>query len=546
MLRTTRCVFCASVVALWAAPVGAGQRAPTRAALAEAARRTLARLRSTAASWTASHVAQFSTPFVAEVVHAPARKRVSLSVRAPATPPNDPGKLVEALRIISRDGAWYLREQGRWVGKYRPYEAPPDLATAYVYLLRSELRCVPDDVPWPYGECVRVEGTRATCRQALPDHLRKTLEHTQLQLEALLTVSPERDTDGQLAQTATLIRKLLTEGLTTTIDTETGILVEYGTSKVTTRITNFRWLETVDDAAFVVPKRLPDHTDDPMATRPGDQVVLHHCGVWDGKTDTTPETDARLVDVKTLRMRRVPFRGALVRGGCFTRDRTKVIGTGLAVTGGALGLYEIDLKTGRNRQLGGDTLRRGACVFPRLSPDGKTIALLHKDFGGPPLQVQVVLLDRKTGRERPLGRPLDTGPVSWLGGAKGLILVTREYPRMDQPSIDTICRMDLEGRITPIRRGGIPRVLADGVTILFHDSRTKQWKTCDLEGKNERLLGDGFIGHGFPAPARDGRRLLMMHFGQPRGPQPVVISIADGTSKPLALRRGLWGYPAWR
>jgi Tol biopolymer transport system component len=40
---------------------------------------------------------------------------------------------------------------------------------------------------------------------------------------------------------------------------------------------------------------------------------------------------------------------------------------------GIIGLYEISLKSGENRQLGGELLATGFSLFPSLSPDGKTI-----------------------------------------------------------------------------------------------------------------------------------------------------------------------------
>jgi hypothetical protein len=46
-------------------------------------------------------------------------------------------------------------------------------------------------------------------------------------------------------------------------------------------------------------------------------------------------------------------------------------------------------------------------------------------------------------------------------------------------------------------------VVPDG-RILFEDGNV--WKTCDADGKNEALLGDGLKGHGFPALSSDGRR----------------------------------------
>ncbi|MGA2500429.1 MAG: hypothetical protein ABSH20_22015 [Tepidisphaeraceae bacterium] len=104
--------------------------------------------------------------------------------------------------------------------------------------------------------------------------------------------------------------------------------------------------------------------------------------------------------------------------------------------------------------------------------------------------------------------------------------------------------MDMAGTVTPLCKGNDPVVLADNKTIMFQNDGL--WKTCDLEGKNVQLLGDGLKAHGFPSPAPDGRRLVMMKFAPPGLPKVVVLDIGQSSGRVVTNAPGLWGQPAWR
>jgi Tol biopolymer transport system component len=70
--------------------------------------------------------------------------------------------------------------------------------------------------------------------------------------------------------------------------------------------------------------------------------------------------------------------------------------------------------------------------------------------------------------------------------------------------------------------------------------------TCDLEGKKETPFGNGRKSYGFPSPAPDGKRLLMMKFRADGGPEPVVIDLTTGEEGAVPHSGGLWAQPAWR
>jgi hypothetical protein len=259
-----------------------------------------------------------------------------------------------------------------------------------------------------------------------------------------------------------------------------------------------------------------------------------------------PEADGRLLDVRTGRHRRIPFRGAVSEPGCLLKDRTGVLVTGLAPEGGALGLYEVDLRTGANRRLGGELLAGGFTLSPALSPDGRTAAVLHQGASQRLLETQVCLVDLGTGDAKPLGNPRDFGPVSWLPDGRGLLTVDRKDVGASKPPLSTISRLDLDGRLTPLREGSSPVVLGDGKTVLFEDAGSRTWQTCDLGGGDVKPYAGGMNGHTFPAPSPDGRRLLMMHFRQSQAPEPMVFRRGENEGKPATTAPGLWAHPARR
>ena len=187
--------------------------------------------------------------------------------------------------------------------------------------------------------------------------------------------------------------------------------------------------------------------------------------------------------------------------------------------------------------------------MPALSPDGRTLAVLHLGTTGRLLESQVCLVDLETGKARELGKPQDMAFPSWPPDGKGLLLLHREVADasdLNSPRTDTIARMDLEGRITKIREGSMPVLLNDGKTILFKDNNDRTWRTCGLDGGDVKPYAGGMAGFGFPAPAPDGRRIIMMHFRQGTAPEPTILPIGGSEGKPAITSPGLWATPAWR
>lgn len=519
----------------------AGDEQPDPAALARAGRATLGRLETQAASWTATTHLAGGSRAVVEVVQAPGMRRSVLSIEAQ-------GRRFEVLRIINRDGLWYVTEGARR-GKYRPFEAPSDLPSAYFFLTRSEPLCITEAEGEEFGAYEGTADGVATYRTPLGEpqvlQLRKMLD----EYETMKARDPDLASNPEMERTFERMRDLLEEGIPTRVEVASGLVVRYGASEKQTEIHDFRWLERVPPEAFGVEGvEWQDFTEDPTGGDPTELVMLGHNGTWRPGT-RTGETDGRLLDLRTGSYRRIPFHGATVLPGCFLKDRRRVVVSGLDAIEGVLGLYEVDLTTGENRRLGGDLLASGMTLMPALSPDGTTLAVLHKGATGGILDTQVCLVDLKSGEARTLGEPRDLAFLSWSPNGEGLVLLHREVADPTNPTgprTDTIARMDLEGRISKIREGSSPVLLADGETILFEDKETRTWQTCDLEGANVRPYAGGLSGYGFPSPSPDGERIMMMRFEQGAAPVPTILPIGEDKGVPATTAPGLWATPAWR
>jgi hypothetical protein len=511
---------------------------PSIAQLAAAGRATLDRLQRDAVTWKATFESQDpSTVFQVTTIQSPKGRNILIeAVRAPHS--------FELARIIERDNVWYVKEEGEF-GKYRPYEAPLLLPLLYSHIARSDLHLILDETP--LGEFESMRGTTARYRVPLPAALKPQIEQGLKALE----LSKKGGDSENVAVAERLIpqlREALELGIAVEIDVENGIAMTSGGLGQRTWTKDFRWLPAdgvdhfaVDASAFT------DHTA-PIADKaasPDDLLLIGHAGSW-RPGSPAHDTDTKLVNIANGEMRRIPFPFGVSSTACFAKDRKSVFLTGHMPDEGATGLFQIDLATGGMRRLG-QNLLTGISLFPTLSPDGNTIALVNRSGNEPdPLQAQICLVDVTSGEARRLGDPLDTAAPSWLPDGSGLVITTREYPDLSKPSIDTISRMGLDGTVTPIRKGEEPAVLRPYQRIVYRHPDEQRWKLCDLKGKDVTVIGDGLADFHFPAPSPNGRQLIMMSGNKTTGPRPYLVDIATGDKRPLPVGDGLWVLPNWR
>jgi hypothetical protein len=516
--------------------------------IVDAARRTAARFKTDAASWTTAIELQDGAALArVDQVSSPNSRSTTISVIAQ-------GQREELARIIERDGLWYVTELDTRY-KCRPFEAPLALPSTYHLMGIGDLRIfenIPD--PSQLGLYQSVAGGSAFFRTPLPAEKLAQLRALRPLFEEALK-SQDADVPAIQKQQA-MIEDLINNGVVMEINLEHGYLAASGAPGKRQTVEHFRWLD--GDPARYFELEATDWQDrtasliaDPASRM--DVAMIGHCRAWQPGAEAY-DADVVLLNVKTGAISRVPFQFGIGLPGCFSRDRSKAYLAGVVAAEGSAGLFEIDLLDGVNRQLAAGQLR-GLPMFPVLSPDGQTLAVVEAAPGmnaaGSPdnadlLKSQIFLVDVQTGDARPLGEPLDTAFISWLPDASGLLLITRRYESRDKPSSDSLARLNMDGTLTELRPGSRPALVQNGTKIMYEDKDQQKWYTCDLTGENPVLVGDGLSGFGFPAPSPQGDRVLMMRFGQPAGPRPHVVDVRTGHAQPMPVGKGLWTMPVWK
>ncbi len=527
------------------APTGdAGTPRPDLAEIAERGRQTLEKLEEHPATWRAVHSSLDESVFEVSVARQGDKGRYELSHKRGwrSTP---------LLTVIEHGDVWYVSELGQRPTKYRRLEAPVNLVGAYNYLTRSDPYVILDPTFFDDMSFVGMTEQDATFRRRLqPDEERRVSQ------AAAIFRQTRSGSDPDPAQLRTLrsLDLMLENGVELRLDLETGILVRSGQPSDTIEIRDFRWRDRLDQEFLVDDQRYEDHTASSFHARPEDLMMILHNPRWKPGA-VTDAVDAVLVNISTKEVRRVPFEGVASAPGCFSKDRTKVYVAGEDHDMGGYVLAEIDLRTGENRRLCVEPLFGHMIAMPRLSNDGTRLAMVAssmdpgtthlKDAVANMLAFQVCVVDIESDSLSRIGEARDQAFVSWLPGDKELLLLVREGGNSDRQTGHTICRMTLDGKVTPILEGDWPLLIPPGKTFLFRNLEDDLWYIADTDVQNVRRIGDGLPRHGFPAVSPRGDRAVIMRYGGDDGPVPVLVSLPGGSSTPMNLGKGLWATPAW-
>jgi hypothetical protein len=449
------------------------------------------------------------------------------------------GQSEEFVRVVERDGVWYVKDE-RGHGKYRPYEYPGENSLLYLCLVRSAPAFLTAGARSALGTVTSTERESATFSAPLHEAVENQVKNLIAQMEQLASAqTPVPEAVAAVAQ----MKSFLARGIITSVDLSNGLITENRSFKLPTATHDFRFLDRVDSAEFAVPGNWDDNTADPTLGDTNDLLMIsHYPGFVPGMKN--PDVDGVLFNLKTGKFRRLPYRGSVSMPGCFLPGRTRVVVSGVDITGGPTRPYILDLKTGENQPLGGALLDRGMCIFESLSPDAKHLACGRLGANKDMLKSDVVVIDLASGDARFIGKPMDVGAVYWTPDGR-LLLLRRETRDMNGFSKCFVSIMDLDGNVTDLRRGDQVTPLADNRRILFEDEQTRLWHTCDYQGLNDSLFGDGLAHYGFPSPAPDGKRILMIHFIEGGTPIPTVIPIDQSSGTPLTEEPGLWTMPRW-
>ena len=231
--------------------------------------------------------------------------------------------------------------------------------------------------------------------------------------------------------------------------------------------------------------------------------------------------------------------------GCFLNDRRSVIVFGADASG--FGMVKLNLDTGRNEEIDFGELNRGVHVMGELSPDGKRIATIRSINGSFQEDCWVQLIDLETAKCRNLGMQMQIGgPCSWLPDGNELV-VKRLESKGESNSVAkrTICRLELNGKLTDLCPGDWPVVLRKSRKILYQQNDSKLWHTCDLDGSHSELFADGFKGYVMPAVSPDESKILFVR-DDINHSQLVLIEMGKSTGKPVRHVAGFTARPVWR
>jgi hypothetical protein len=519
------------------------------AKIVQAGQQTQSRLQTDGASWTSTmELPDGITQATIEHVVEPHRRFIKVSILNGRRPQ-------EIARVIERDGFWYISELDQSY-KCRPYEAILALPSIYHLISLSDLNVVTAaGKPSEFGDLQSVSGDTALFRTPFPPEKLSQLQGVLAGFEAVRQSEDADQTaiDNQIAN----IRGLIDNGVQVAINMDNGYISAGGVPGKRQTVDRFNWRDPdADDSNLfdVNGRRWEDRTEsltnDPASIN--NLMMIGYCRAWQ-PGGAKLDTDTVLLNVKSGRVLRVPFRHGICLPGCFSRDRKKVFVSGIVAVEGRASLFEIDLVTGAHRELGVGQMR-GVPMFPSLSPDGLTLAVtemapgMNAEEGSPEslLNSQVFLVDLVSGEAKPLGPPLDTAFVSWLPDASGLLLITRKHVDMDKPSIDSVARLNMDGTVHEMFAGTSPQIVLSGTRILFQEQQTGHWYTCDLTGADRKLLGNGHAKLGFPSPAPHGYHVAMMRFDKTNGPRPFLVDVQSGEATPVLVADGLWTIPAWK
>lgn len=525
------------------APVAAANESEPKPDLHQLKRRadaTLAAKQTKPASWTVVQE-MGAAKIEVKAVEAPGMQRYTVS----ALKDHQSLKLTE---IIVRDGAWYVLDDKR-ACKCRPYEAPMDIPLVYLALGRSSPQVVDSDFLESKGTLESIGSDVVTYRIPLDDATRRQVATTLAQLDEMDRRAEKegasKPVPQDVQQTRQLLRDLLFKGTPIKVDLKTGLISQCGIIGKRIWLRDFRLLQQIDTTQFDVSDRdWQDKTSPMKVDDPADLVMIKHSGIWQPGQPAS-DLEARILNVKTGDCRRVPYQGPLCSPICFSPDRKRVYVGGVVFGNPGMSLIEIDLETLNHRRLGLPLLDRGFVLFGAMSPDGKMLVVPQAGVSERAVDQQLVLVDVASGKAKPLGRPLDCAPPSWLPDGSGVVLISRKYQGIDQVSEGFVSRMDLDGHLTPLVQGDCAVSLAPRPSILFQ-RKEEPWITCDLDGKNVQQAQDGLATFGFPAPSPDGNRVLMMKFGGSNGPRPCIVDLKTGQSTPVPVTSGLWAFPVWR
>ncbi len=493
--------------------------------LLTAAKNSMERMKKETATWTVEITGESgSSTVIVETVKSPTMRRIVLSVRQ-----NNDTVAAPIITIIVRDNKWYVDELGGISGVYLPGQAPFHLPMSNL-LLFDDVQWVTEEALSQLGTPVEQAGDVVTFRAQMDESTTKFMKE---QLEKVSVLNSKFGTSKNRSEEVDGLRKIMNNGVIKKANIKTGAIIEYGTYKRMATFRNFKFLTERNDELFKVDgQNWEDHTSALTAEDLSNSILVSRYNQVHASVDKGSLAELDIWNLKTSEVRRIPASAMTCPWGTFQRDRSKIIALGISLEMGGMCVREVDLQNGSNRFLG--DFSRGSMVFsPVVSHDGKTLALVQMLQGPLLMDTQAILIDIKSNVATKLGEPQGLFGLSWLPDDKGLIVGRRITRGKTEPSIETLCKMDLDGKLTEIRDGKNPLVLSDGNSILFED-KSRAWHICDMDGKILKDITSGKLHYEFQSLNPKGDKVLGVRRGKSDElSEPVQLDPKTGAIQPL-------------
>lgn len=509
--------------------------------LVESGSRSIERLQQFGGSWTAQHELGNGVQLLIDVTEtADASRHV---IRIPRMAGDRP-----VFSVIRKDGFWYV-DNGKSRRRHLEFTGPLPFPGVLFMMQLSHVQFMTADIASrstiePNASAdnsstlVRVQ--LAKSQHAVTASSLKKLESLSESLKLSGKV-PGKDAENRMDQ----LRDALGDGLLMDVDVSLGAFT-VGTGAKGTRVylKNIRIAESRKNQITIAldESEWEDLSNPIHESELPDLVQIQWNPSWKPGFPNG-DMELMLLNVNGQFVRRVPYPYGLAMSGSFSPDRKSIYVSGTTLSG--LGIFRIDLLTGRCEPIGGEATSVGVWMNPVVSPDGAVLAVSQVlgDQGSRGLDSQLNIIDLRQDTVRAIGPPMDAAFFMWHPDSTSLFFALRESDPNSKYPKSTLCRMAPEGTVHRIRQGSFPVLLPRQRRFLFEDE-SRNRVTCNLDGSDLREFS-GPDGYGFPTPSRDGR-LLMMKLGQKSGPAPCLIDMETNAVTPIKVLPGLWGRPAWQ
>ncbi|CAE7762588.1 yqjF, partial [Symbiodinium microadriaticum] len=352
-------------------------------------------------------------------------------------------------------------------------------------------------------------------------------------------------------------REFIDKGSEIRINTRTGVIEKAGAINQIFRVTAFQKLRIVHPDMFKVDRQTWEDRTGSVAGEEydwSDVILIASNPSWKPGSEKG-DLETIMLNRKTGISRRVPFAYGAIIDACFSPDHRYCYVTGWIPYEGTIGVFAVDLETHEHFRLGSEPLLTGMNLVAEVSPDDSFLAVVQIEYEAGPLQFRLHLVDTESGDSIKIGDTHDMGSVNWLPESNGFILAIRENDGLLETKATRICHMDLDGKLTELCQGSEPRLLGKSRRILLK-GEDGSWYTCNMQGKDRQIVGDGLKGFGSPSANNPADNVLMTKFDDKDGPRPYLglvfglsldgNSMIDRVAPTIRPTLPVRGYQRWR